>query len=517
MTLRVILASLSFSFAAQAFAQSGLAIGTGGVVGLWESNCQNCHGARGQGGGAGTRTLLDDEWAYGEARGTDRELFDAIKLGMPESGMEAFGQTLRDEQIWALVVYIHELRDIDRRKRNGNPRPDASGVFHSRHADFRIETVIDGGISDTPWSIEFLPDGRMLLSQRNGQLLVHTTGTPAGKLSPPVAGTPQVRNRGQGGLMDIALHPDFAKNKWIYLAFSDPLQRSGRNTGMTKIVRGRLSDTDPPAWTDEQVIFQAKPEHYLPTDLHFGCKIAFDPKDASILFFGIGERGMADMAQDLSRPNGKIHRVKDDGTIPPDNPLVGQPDVYESIWSYGHRNPQGLVFDLQGRLWDTEHGPRGGDELNLIRKGVNYGWPIISFGMNYNGAPLTVPFPDLVGREPAPLTGSDSTDAQGKADSALAMPIDRWLPSVGVCGLTVSTGGVFPGWKGDLFAGGLSGESVDRFRITDGQGSAPVVVAEREEIIRGHGRVRDVVCAPDGSIYVVLNDPGKVIRLIPAE
>lgn len=481
-----------------------------GVQSLWASNCMNCHGDRGQGGGAGTRTLLDDRFGVeggggggsGAGMRYDRLFFDAIKLGQEEQGMPAFGQTLSDPQIWALVNYIRELQAVDRRRRVGSPR-EADGVYRTARHAYRIETVVDRGL-EVPWSVEFLPDGRMLVSDRPGRLRIHSTGRPGGRLSDPVRGTPPVRNQGQGGLMDIALHPEYASNGWVYLSYAEPLDEpGGRNRGMTTIVRGKIalpasaSGAGTPEWVEQQTIFRANPDHFVTGDVHFGCRIVFDPRDSSILYFAIGERGRMEMAQDLSRPNGKIHRVHDDGRIPADNPFVGVTDAYESIWTFGNRNPQGLVFDLDGRLWDTEHAPRGGDEINLIEKGRNYGWPIVSFGINYNGAPFVTPWPDTAG--PA---------AAGKD---IAMPADRWLPSIGACGLDVSPGGAFPDWRGDLLAGGLSGANIDRVRLRDG------TLVEREEIFHGHGRVRDVRCAPDGTVYVVLNDPDKVVRLVPAD
>ena len=467
-----------------------------GVEQLWTNNCLRCHGQNGQGGGAGTSTLLTDELMDQQH---DLRFYEVIKNGKPDSGMEAFGQTLDDAQIWALVGHIRELQHRDWRKRVGST--DAGGVVQTRHHAYRIERVIEKGLR-IPWSVEFLPDGRMLVADRPGQLRVHSTGKPGGTLSAPVQGTPAVRHRGQGGLLDVAVHPKYAENGWIYLSFSHPRQRDGREVAMTRIVRGRLSESGGVyTWTDEQVIFDPRPEHDLPTDLHYGCRIAFDPKDPSILFFSIGERGRMQMAQELDKPNGKIHRIRDDGTIPQDNPFAGQGSAYATIWSYGHRNPQGLAFDLNGNLWDTEHGPRGGDEVNLIARGKNYGWPVVSFGFNYNGRPMATPWP-----------AREISAAEASTDG-IVMPVYRWMPSIGACGLDVARGDAFPQWKGDLLAGGLSGQNVDRIRVSpDG-----TRLIEREELLHGLGRVRDVVVAPDGSVYVALNDPDQIIRIVPAD
>ncbi|HZW11006.1 MAG TPA: PQQ-dependent sugar dehydrogenase [Phycisphaerales bacterium] len=470
---------------------------------LWTANCASCHGARGA-GGAGVGTLLE-----GPAVGrSERETFDAIGGGKRAGGDHDFSATLNDEQLWGVTVHLRELQAQARREREGSPAPDDAGVYRAQRHAFRVETVLGEGLR-TPWSVDFLPDGRKLVTNRPGTLQVETEG---GRLL-EVRGTPRVRSRGQGGLMDVAPHPSFAENGWIYLAFSDKLEANDRSPGMTKIVRGRISRGE---WTDEQTVFEADHDDYLPSDIHFGCRLVFQESDGAgpgsathYLYFPIGERGFAEHAQDLTRPNGKVHRLWDTGGVPADNPFVerarADAGVYESIWSYGHRNPQGLAMEAEGVLWDTEHGPRGGDEVNVVERGRNYGWPLVSFGINYDGDPLTTPFPDV--------------SAPGEE---IAMPSAIWLPSVGACGLDVVRGGVegeaFPGWRGDLIAGGLSGANVDRFRFeADASSPGERRLVEREELLHGMGRVRDVVCGPDGSIYVVLNDPDRVVRLVPAE
>jgi glucose/arabinose dehydrogenase len=470
---------------------------------LWSSNCTSCHGNNGQGGGAGAKSLLTDP-LFGQEY--DRTFFDAIKKGIPEKGMPAYGESLNDTQVWSLVVHIRELQLRDYRSRVGGPKA-TSGFYQSKHHSYRVETVIGDGI-ETPWSVDFLPDGRMLVTEKNGALRIHSTGKPGGTLSGPISGTPKVRNRGQGGLMDVAVHPDFGKpggvNDWVYLAFSDEIEVEGKKVAFTKIVRGRIDEKQsPPAWTSEQTIWQAKPEHYLTGDLHYGCRIVFSApeKDGKrYVFFGIGERGRGELAQKLDRPNGKVYRLWDDGRVPSDNPFVSDDDKakghYPAIWSYGHRNPQGLVIDLDGQVWDTEHGPRGGDELNAVQKGKNYGWPVICFGINYNDTPFATPWPK---------EGQDFT-----------MPTYRWLPSIAACGLDVvrpgKAGETFSKWRGDFVAGGLAGETVQRVRVAKNDKGEWTLV-EREELIHGMGRVRDVVCGPDGSVYVVLNGPDQVVCL----
>lgn len=472
--------------------------GAQAIADIWEANCINCHAKDGHGGGAGTRSLLVDE-KFGQKY--DREFFDAIKNGIEGTAMPGYAKTLSDEKIWGLVVHIRELQAKEHRSRVGDPKA-VEGVYTTQHATYKIETVIKSGL-DTPWSVAFLPPGGalsgMLVTERPGPVHLFKDG----KLGAAIEGTPKVFNRGQGGMMDVAPHPDYATNGWIYLAYSDAKQGSGRGPNFTKIVRGKIvAKGDGLAWTDEQTIFQAKPEHYVGSDIHFGCRIVFQRTETTkatdpakwYVYFAIGERGMGERAQDLTLPNGKIYRLWDDGTIPADNPFVDRKGAYTQIWSYGHRNPQGLAFDLDGKLWDTEHGPRGGDELNLIKPGANYGWPEVAFSINYDGSAYRTPW---------------GPDGKAKDGKEITMPADRWLPSCAACGLDVMNGEPFAPWKGDLMAGGLAGENVDRVRIIDG------VVTEREEIIHGLGRVRDVVCGPNGFLYVVLNDPHKVIRLVP--
>ena len=446
---------------------------------MYRDNCSNCHGMRGEGGGAGTNTLLTEaqfDQSY------DKPFFDAIKNGVEDMGMEAYGDTFSDEQIWGMVVHIRELQARALRAEKGSPKA-TNGVYSSQHHDYRISTVIDTdqGLK-TPWAMDWLPDGTMLVTNRPGYM---TAFSKDGRSLGNVAGTPDSVEIGQGGMMDIAVHPDYETNGWIYLGINDPSDQGG----MTKIVRGKLRKGEASyQWVDTETIYEAPASSYTRAGVHYGTKIVFDGKGH--VYFSIGDRGRENMAQELDQPQGKVFRVMEDGSIPSDNPFVNTPGAIKQIWSYGHRNPQGLAMDQNGVLWDTEHAPRGGDEVNRVVKGDNYGWPEISFAINYN---------DSVKWQPWPKEGQD-----------FRMPVFRWLPSIGACGLDIGRGGVFPEWEGDLLAGGLSGQNVDRIRVVDDK------IVEREELVHGMGRVRDVVCGPDGSVYVVLNGPDKVIRLTPA-
>ena len=446
------------------------------VTRLFNNTCAKCHGENGQGGGAGARTLLTREKFDQKF---DRPFFDAVKNGVPDMGMEAYGQTLKDPEIWSLVVHIRELQSRALRAQTGSTKP-VNGVVKTQLHAYRIEEVLgtDRGLV-TPWSVDWLPDGKMLVTNRPGFLFAFDKGELI-----KVDDVPPSVELGQGGLLEVAPHPEYAKNGWIYLGLADPAKSGGRGA-LTKVVRGKIRFSAGKAqWTDTQTIYEAAQEFYSGAGIHFGTEVVFDGKGH--VFFAVGERGTNMRAQDPATPYGKVMRVNEDGSIPADNPHAGNP-----MWTLGHRNPQGLVFDLDGHLWDTEHGPRGGDELNRIEKGKNYGWPVIATSINYNDSPFQVPWP--------------------KEGQDFQMHELRWLPSIAPCGLDVARGSAFPKWKGDLFAGGLAGEKVDRIRVKAGK------YVEHEEILLGMGRVRDVAFGPDGNLYIVLNGPDKVIRLVPAD
>jgi len=317
----------------------------------------------------------------------------------------------------------------------------------------------------------------MLVTEKAGRLRI----VEKGRLVPePVAGVPKVWAEGQGGLLDAAVHPDYAANGWIYLSYSDP---GPDGTAMTRVMRARLKDG---ALVDQQTVYAAPVELYRKGPNHFGSRFAFDGEGH--LFFTIGERFQKNDAQDLSRPNGKVHRIWDDGRVPEDNPFVKTQGALPTIWSYGHRNPQGLArHPLTGELWEAEHGPRGGDELNRIEPGRNYGWPVITYGMDYDGTPIT----DLTAKE------------------GMEQPIVYWTPSLAVCAIDFYVGDRFPLWKNDLLLSSLAAQELRRLRIEAGR------VTKQEVLFKGIGRVRDVVAGPDGLVYVAFNVPDRIARLVP--
>jgi glucose/arabinose dehydrogenase len=327
-----------------------------------------------------------------------------------------------------------------------------------------------------PWGLAFLPDGRMLVTERAGRLRIVTA---EGTVSPPLGGVPRVMARGQGGLLDVALDPDFASNRLVYLSYSEP----GEGGSSTAVARGRL---DGNALSGVQVIFSQQPK--INDTKHFGSRLVF-ARDGK-LFITTGERFQFAPAQDLSNHLGKILRINPDGSVPKDNPFVGRKNARPEIWSYGHRNSQGAALHPQtGALWENEHGPRGGDEINIPEAGKNYGWPLVSWGNHYNGEPIAKPptRPDLAGS------------------------IYHWTPVIAVSGMMFYTADLFPRWRGNVLVGGLVSRGVVRLTLDGAK------VTGEERIGLG-ARIRAVQQGPDGAVYVLTDeDNGKVLRLSPAD
>ena len=358
-----------------------------------------------------------------------------------------------------------------------------SGVQRSALHDYRVVTVAEGLMN--PWSIAFLPGGDMLVTERPGRLRIVRNG----KLLPnAVTGTPAVFAQGQGGLLDVVPHPQFAQNRLLYLSYSKAVE--GGST--TAVARGRFENDQ---LTNVQDIFVADTKGQG----HYGSRLVFDGN--GYLFITVGDRQVpssgnleAHPAQDLSNHHGKILRLHDDGRVPTDNPFVNRAGAKPEIWTYGHRNMQGLLrHPTTGDLWETEHGPQGGDEVNLIKAGSNYGWPVIGYGVNY---------------------GSGAAIHAGTHREGMQQPLNIWVPSIGVSGLMLYTGDKFPGWKGNLFAGGMSGKRLVRMTL-EGQ-----KVGLKEDLLWGVGRVRDVRQGPDGLIYIAIDGERgaatPILRLEPA-
>ncbi len=351
-----------------------------------------------------------------------------------------------------------------------------TSVLSGNAPAFQIETVAEG--LEHPWAVAFLPDGRMLVTERAGRLRV--IDADGDLVAEPVSGVPASFVRNQGGLMEVALDPDFANNGWIYLTQAHGT--SSANT--TRVLRGRLDGMN---WIDNEVIFTASPERTRP--VHYGGRIAFLDDGTLLVTLGDGF-DHREQAQKLNSHIGTIVRINPDGSVPSDNPFLDHPDALPEIYSYGHRNPQGIVFDPEtGLVWSHEHGPRGGDELNLIRPGENYGWPVVTLGIDYSGARIT-PY----------------TSRPGMVD-----PLIDWTPAIAPTGMSQYRGELFEEWQGDLLVAGLVGRDIHRIRLDGEQ------VMDEETLRLGiDRRLRDVRVGPDGAIYILTDhSDGEVLRVTP--
>ncbi|MCJ2543333.1 PQQ-dependent sugar dehydrogenase [Synechococcus bigranulatus str. 'Rupite'] len=344
---------------------------------------------------------------------------------------------------------------------------------------FRVTSLANG--LEHPWGMAFLPDGSILVTERPGRLRLVT----ANGLDPqPIAGVPEVVARGQGGLLDVVLHPEYDENGWIYLAYS-AAETPGSTAAGTRVARARLGLE---GLYDLEVIFDMARK--TPAGQHFGARLAFD--EDGLLYIATGDRGEPDRAQDLGDHAGKVLRLTDSGGIPADNPFVNQAGALPEVYTYGNRNIQGLTRHPEtGAIWSHEHGPRGGDEINILAPGVNYGWPLISHGREYTGGPV----------------GEGRSEAPG-----LASPLLHWTPSIAPSGMTFYTGEAFPEWQGNLFVGALAGQHLARLQLEGDQ-----IVAEERLLEGAVGRIRDVRQGPDGLLYLLTDAPnGSLLRLEPA-
>ncbi len=325
-----------------------------------------------------------------------------------------------------------------------------------------------------PWGMAFLPDGSILVSEKTGELIHFRNGVKTNISDPP-----EVYVRGQGGLMDLELHPDYENNGWIYLSYSS--QEGEGSGGNTAIIRARLEGD---RLADQELLYKAVPN--TTRGAHFGSRMEFD--EQGMLYFSIGDRYNRDVnPQDITRDGGKIYRIHDDGTIPDDNPFVNEPNAKKAIFSYGHRNPQGMARHPDtGQIWVHEHGPRGGDEINVIAEGKNYGWPRITYGINYSGTSIT----------------------EHTAKPGMEQPFYYWVPSIAPSGMTFVTSDLYPDWKGNLLVGSLVFQYLERCVIENDQ------VVYREKLLPDIGRVRNVRQGPDGYIYVAVEGKG-IVKIIP--
>ena len=357
----------------------------------------------------------------------------------------------------------------------GIPAPLDAQIVQSQKQAFRTTVVTDS--LEHPWSLAFLPDGRMLVTERPGRLRIIVDGR---LQAAPISGVPKVFAKGQGGLLDVVLHPDYASNGWIYFSYAAASLRGGH----TAVARARL---DGNRLVDLETLFKAN--NLAGGGVHFGSRLAFGGDGK--LYVTVGERGDGDKAQELSSHNGTTVRLNDDGSVPDDNPFLKTAGALPETYSYGHRNPQGMArHPVSGDIWLNEHGPQGGDEVNIVSAGVNYGWPVITYGRSYAGFAI----------------------GEGAEKPGLAQPVLHWTPSIAPSGMAFYTGDKFPAWRGNLFVGSLKFQHLVRVEL-DGER-----VVGQERLLEGaFGRVRDVRQGPDGFLYILTDEvDGTLIRLEPA-
>ncbi len=351
--------------------------------------------------------------------------------------------------------------------------PVRGTIFQSEKQRFGLDTLATG--LSNPWGLAFLPDDRVLVTERAGTIrIIQNRQLTADRIQ----NVPAVYQNGQGGLLDIQLHPDYATNGWIYFSYS----KAGTGGGATALGRARLQGN---TFTDVQELFVGQP--FSTSGQHFGSRIAFDGR--GYVYLSTGDRGNPSNAQSLTNHWGKVIRLHDDGRVPSDNPFVGTANARPEIWSYGHRNVQGMFFDAATQtLWAHEHGPRGGDEINRVERGRNYGWPTITFGINYDGTPIT-----------------SETQRPG-----MEQPVRQWTPSIAPCGMTVVTSARYPQWRGNLLVGALALRHVARVEL-DANGR----YVREERLLNNFARFRYVAQSPDGYLHMATENPGMVLRIVP--
>jgi glucose/arabinose dehydrogenase len=433
---------------------------------IYQNNCGGCHGQK-------FESFVERDWRYGSS---NEGILNSIMNGYPENGMPAYAQTFSEEELKRLTTFILNNTEGKTKDMLSSENPDLSGLIESDDLNFRLETLTEG-IDGIPWAIVQLPNRDLLVTERGGKLYRITSENEL----QTITGLPILKAIGQGGLLDVEIHPDFENNRFVYLSYSkeNPENASQQTTA---VARGKLTGN---SLVDVQDIFIALPYHN--TTRHYGSRLLFDT--AGYLYVSVGDRGGRDQyPQALNNHIGKVHRLNTDGSIPSDNPFLSDQTAYNSIYAYGIRNPQGLSLHPEtGDIWEGEHGPQGGDEINILNAGKNYGWPIISYGINYNGTELT-----------------ELTEKEG-----MEQPIHYWDPSIAPCGMDFVSGEFYVGWKNDLIVSSLKFQYLHRLKM-DGN-----TVVGQEELLKDIGRIRDVHMAKDGYLYIAVESPGRVIRLIP--
>lgn len=447
--------------------------------GVYQKHCAGCHGPQLQGSAASA--LIKETLRYGN----DREsVIKVIRNGIPTTEMIRWDSILTEKELTAVADYILAVRE--------DPQTVKTDVkplkVKTMHYELNIQRVITEGM-EGPWGIEFVDSGHALISGKMGDLYWMVNN----KLdTQKITGLPKVYGFDLvGGMMDLALDPDYTNNAWIYLAFSHNTKNTTEKNapGMTKIVRGKVKGHQ---WVDEQTLFEVHDSLRVSGGMRWGCRFLFDKQ--GYLYFTIGDMQQAVQTgrnpQMLTRPQGKIFRIHADGSIPKDNPLYGRKHVLQAIYAWGTRNVQGIAqHPVSGKIYFSDHGPQGGDELNVLKKGANYGWPLVTYGLNYDGSTIT----------------------KDTAKPGFDQPIHYWTPSIAVCAVEFSNSPLFPKWQNTLLVTSLKFEELRRL-VIDGN-----KVLEQEILLKGYGRVRDVKPGPDGSLYVLTNTPDALLRITPDE
>ncbi len=433
---------------------------------VFKENCAGCHGST-------IKAFANENWDFGN---TPEAIYASIANGRNDGEMPGFKGVLEDQQIKEMVVSI--LHSSDKlNEYNFHSITEQSEIYKAKDFRYKIEKVVDE--LQSPWGMAFLPSGDMLVTDKTGDLWrVGKMG-----IKTKILGVPSVKFERQGGLMDVELHPDFINNNYIYISYSS-FKPGNNDLSSTSVMRFKLTDDK---LTEGKLIFEALP--YTNTGHHYGSRIEFD--NNGYLFITVGDRGKRDeFPQDLSVFPGKVHRVFDDGRIPENNPFVNTPGAVKSIYSYGHRNQQGMIKNpISGEIWTHEHGPRGGDEINIVRKGLNYGWPVISYGINYSGTKFT-----------------ELTTQEG-----MEQPLHQWTPSIAPSGMDFVRGDLYPGWQGALLVGSLKYKFLGLYKLENEK------VISEEKILSDKGRVRNVKQGPDNYIYVAIEEPGVIYKIVPVK
>jgi len=478
-------------------------------MGNFQENCAACHGVKMQGTQTMGPALVGVEFKNGE---TVADVIQSINKGNVDKGMPGFKGILADSEIKQLAIMVTERR-VGRHFNDfkvDSKLVVPEGVLSTEKHDYRLETVAEG-IDRLPFSIAPLPDGSILVTEKTkGMRLISADG----KRSVEIKGAPRGYDDtgkspgnklvfGIGWVLDVVPHPEYEKNGWLYVQYGDRCsncnnlsKETGEPVSMNKLVRARIKND---TWVDEEVIWDADIEDYTSaTDMTAGGRITFDGEGH--VFFSIGFKGPRNYMgiQDLSKPYGKIHRIKEDGRMPSDNPFVNTPKAIPSTWTYGHRSPQGLEYDPRtGKLWNTEMGPRGGDELNRLLPGRNYGWPLYSLGLDYDGTPVEY--------------GKDLGIEFNLKD--IVQPKIDWTPSPAISSFIIYDGDAFPEWKGDFIVGSLKGQELYRVEMNGDE------FVRSETLLSGVARIRDIETAPDGTIVLLLEHEsgGRVLRMVPTK